>query len=130
MFVSARLIRQAQRPRLAHVTAAVRASPQARASYPALGEASRPCDPGARTCRSSMALEGALGTKAQLCATRHGLARARLPGRPRTVTAGDGLVGVTPGQVTPNAESARWNDVSITAVSVRRLYGSACGRCA
>src|SRR5689334_10929273 len=107
MFVSARLIRQAQRPRLAHVTAAVRASPQARASYPALGEASRPCDPGARTCRSSMASEGALGTKAQLCATRHGLARARLPGRPRTVTVGDGMVGVTPGRVTPTRRAGK-----------------------
>jgi hypothetical protein len=59
-------------------------------------------DSDARMCRLSMASDGALGTKAQLRPTRHGLARARLPGRPRTATVGDGLVGVTPGRVTPN----------------------------
>jgi hypothetical protein len=55
-----------------------------------------PASLGARTCQSPMASEGAQGTKAQLCPTCHGLARTRLPGRPRTVTVGDGLVGVTP----------------------------------
>src|SRR5690348_18507511 len=79
----------------------MRASPQAGTGYTVLGEVSCPCDRGARKCQSSMASEGALGTKAQLCPTRHGVARARLPGRPRTVTLGDGLVGVTPGRVTP-----------------------------
>jgi len=41
------------------ITAAVRASPLAGTSYTALGEASRPCDPGARKCQSSMASGGA-----------------------------------------------------------------------
>jgi hypothetical protein len=37
--------------------------------------------------------------KPQLCPPRHGLPSASLPGRPRTVTVGDGLVGVTPRRV-------------------------------
>jgi len=96
----------AERP-MAAQTAAVRASPQAGTSYAALGEASRPCDLGARKCQLSMASEGAQGTKAQLCPARHGVARARLPGRPGTVTVGDGLAGVTPGRVTPTRRAGR-----------------------
>jgi hypothetical protein len=79
---------------------------------------------GARNCRLSMVLGGAQGTKAQLCPTRHGLARARLPGRPRTVTVGDGLVGVTPGRVTP-IDSGRLVPRPSASAALDRLPGSA-----
>ena len=62
-------------------TAAVRATPQAGTTYTALEEASRPCDPGPRRCQSSMASEGARGTKTQTA--RNTVAgKASLPGRP------------------------------------------------
>jgi hypothetical protein len=45
-----------------------------------------------------------VGNESPTAPTRHGVARVRLPGRPRTVAVGDGLVGAASGRVTPNAE--------------------------
>jgi hypothetical protein len=88
--------------RITRITVAVCASPEQGPNYAALREVPSPtARHGASNSRLSMASAGAQGTKAQLRPIRHGLARARLPGGPRTVTVGDGLVGRHPRQVMP-----------------------------
>jgi hypothetical protein len=47
-------------------------------------------------------IRGRAGNKSPTARNRHGLARASLPGRPRNVTVGDGLVGAASGRVTPS----------------------------